>query len=67
MGIYADPKLNKWFMNEYHKYARRKLNMGKGCIRFTAMDDVPFKLIGRLAGKMTVQNWIRLYEKNIKK
>ena len=66
-GMQTDTKLKSWFMNEYHKYARRKLNMSNGWIRFTAMDDIPYTLVGRLAAKMSVVKWIRFYDNNVKK
>lgn len=66
-GIYANPKLYDWFVAEYPKYCRRKLDMGKSCIRFKAMDDIPYELIGELSRKMTADEWIALYEKNVKK
>jgi hypothetical protein len=34
MGIYANPKLLKWFVDEYPKHSKAKLDMGKSCIRF---------------------------------
>ena len=40
--------------------------MGKSCIRFKNMNKVPFKLIGELASKLNVEQWISLYEKAIK-
>lgn len=67
MGVYSDPGLMKWFKDEYLKHAKRKLDMGKSCIRFKKMDDIPFKLIGELAGKMSAAQWIERYESNIKK
>jgi len=67
MGIYADPKLLDWFTTEFPKHSKAKLDMGKSCIRFKKMDQIPFKLIGELASKMTVKEWIALYEKNLKK
>ncbi len=67
MGIYADEKLLKWFEAEYPKYSKRKLDMGKSCIRFKKMEDIPYELIGKLCGKMTVEAWIALYEKNLKR
>lgn len=67
MGIYADPVLLKWFTTEFPKHSKTKLDMGKSCIRFKKMDTIPFKLIGELAGKMTPQDWIGVYEKNMKK
>ena len=67
MGIYSDPKLLKWFTDEYPKHCKRKLDMGKSCIRLKYMDDIPYKLIGELASKMTPQDWIERYEAVMKK
>ena len=66
MGIYATPELLNWFMKEYPKHSKRKLDMGKSCIRFKRLDDIPFGLIGELCSKMTVKEWITVYEKEIK-
>ena len=67
MGIYADPKLLEWFVSEYPKHSKQKLDMGKSCIRFKKFDEIPYKLIGELMKKMTANEWIRLYETNMKK
>lgn len=67
MGIYADPDLLAWFNNEYPNYSKTKLDMGKSCIRFKKINEIPYDLIGKLAAKMTVQQWIALYEKQFKK
>ena len=67
MGVYANPDLMKWFVNEFPKHSDRKLDMGKSCIRFKKPEHVPVELIGELASKMTTQDWIDLYEKNVKK
>lgn len=66
MGIYAKKDLLDWFVNEYPKYSQRKLDMGKSCIRFKKIDDIPYDLIGELAGKMTPMDWIEVYESVIK-
>ena len=66
-GIYSDPDLLNWFTTEYPKHCKRKLDMGKSCVRFKKTGDIPYELIGELAAKMTVQQWIDLYEKNTKK
>ena len=66
-GIYADAELYDWFVAEYPKHCKRKLDMGKSCIRLKYMEDIPFELIGELATKMTVEQWITLYEKNVKR
>lgn len=64
MGIYANPELLNWFVAEYPKHCKSKLDMGKSCIRFKKPDDIPFKLIGELMKKITVKDWIELYEKS---
>jgi uncharacterized protein YdhG (YjbR/CyaY superfamily) len=66
-GIYADEKLLKWFTGEYPKYSDRKPDMGKSCIRFRKMDAVPYDLIGKLASKVTVDQWISTYKNVLKR
>jgi len=48
-GIYAIPELLAWFTSTYPKHSSQKLDMGKGCIRFKKLDQIPFDLIGELA------------------
>lgn len=67
MGVYADPKLLKWFTDAHAKASAKKLDMGKSCMRYKKPDDIPYKLIGELAGKVTPQQWIETYEKNFKR
>ena len=66
-GVYADKALFDWFVAEYPNHASRKLDMGKSCIRFKKMDDIPYELLGELFEKMTPDQWIALYEKNVKR
>lgn len=67
MGIYSDEKLLKWFVNEFPKHSKAKIDIGKSCIRFKYPDQIPFKLIGELVKKITPGEWIKLYEKNLRK
>lgn len=67
MGIYANKELYDWFVAEYANHAKYKLDMGKSCIRFKRMDDIPFDLIGQLMQKMTTDDWVNLYEANLKR
>ena len=67
MGIYADPKLLKWFTDEYAKTGQGKLDMGKSCMRFKKPENIPFDLIGELCTKITVETWIEMYETNLKR
>ena len=66
MGIYTDPELLQWFQTEYAQQCKYKLDMGKSCVRFKRMDDIPFDLIAELMGKMTPEDWINRYESAFK-
>ncbi len=67
MGMYAKPELLDWFTSEYPKHCKSKLDMGKSCVRFKKMEDIPYALLEELMKKMTVADWISIYEKNYKK
>ena len=67
MGIYSNPNLFDWFVSEYPKHCKRKLDMGKSCVRFKKAEEIPFDLIGELMQKMTIDDWISQYESVIKK
>lgn len=67
MGMYAKKELLDWFKVEFPKHSKCKLDMGKSCIRFKNIDDIPYKLLGELASKMTMDEWIGIYESQFKK
>ena len=67
MGLYSDPEMLKWFQDEWAKASKRKLDMGKSCIRFKKPDEIPFDLIGQLASKMSPADWIARYESVLKR
>jgi uncharacterized protein YdhG (YjbR/CyaY superfamily) len=67
MGVYANPALLQWFTEQYAATVKGKLDMGKSCIRFKKPENIPYKLIGELCSKMTVEEWIGTYENNYKK
>jgi uncharacterized protein YdhG (YjbR/CyaY superfamily) len=67
MGIYANPKLLKWFVDEYPKHSVTKLDMGKACIKFKKLETIPFKLLEELAAKITVEEWIECCTSILKK
>ncbi|MBK7233422.1 MAG: DUF1801 domain-containing protein [Saprospiraceae bacterium] len=67
MGIYSDPKLLDWFVGEYPKHSAQKLDMGKSCVRFKKLEEIPYKLIGELMKKVSVKDWIVTYESKLKK
>ncbi len=67
MGIYARKELLDWFVGEYPKHCKYKLDMGKSCIRFKKPDDIPYDLIAELVTKMTVEEWIDIYTTTVKR
>jgi len=66
-GIYANEEIYKWFVEEYPKYCQRKLDMGKTCIRFKKLEEIPYELLAALVRKISVNEWINTYESAIKK
>ncbi|MBL4605438.1 MAG: DUF1801 domain-containing protein [Flavobacteriaceae bacterium] len=67
MGMYAKKEVLDWFVAEYNKVCTYKLDMGKSCVRFKKLNDIPYDLIGELARKMGTEEWISIYEDQIKK
>ncbi|MEZ0610820.1 DUF1801 domain-containing protein [Fibrella sp. WM1] len=66
VGLYCDEALLNWFVGEYPKHSKTKLDMGKGCVRFKKPDQIPYTLLGELAAKLTPDNWITIYEQQRK-
>lgn len=62
MGLYGCRPLLDWFVAEYPKHSKAKLDMGKSCVRFKKPETIPFDLIAELAKKLTPQQWIEQYE-----
>ena len=67
MVLYSRKDLMDWFTSEYTKRCKYKLDMGKSCIRFKQMNDIPFDLIGELTAKVSTEEWIDIYESAFKK
>ena len=66
LSVYGDPKIEKWFKAAYAK-AGKKLDMGKSCLRFKSLDDLPLDVIGETMRKVSVEDFIAGYEKARKK
>ena len=62
LGLYAFDDIKKWFIDEYPHNSKTKLDMGKSCIRFKNINQVPYKLIAELSQKISVAMWIEKYE-----
>ena len=61
-GMYVDQELMQWFLEEYPKHVGSKLDMGKSCVRFKNIDQIPLELIAELAAKRSVDEWIARYQ-----
>jgi len=61
-GIYMDPDGEAWVRAEFEQ-AGKKLNMGKSCIRFRKLENVPLGVIGKIAGGQTVEEFLEAYDR----
>ena len=66
MGLYSDENLLNWFKGEYSKFTSLKLDMGKSCVRFKKSGEIPYALIGALIQKVSVEDWVLIYEEKFK-
>jgi hypothetical protein len=62
MAAYG-PELNAWFRAAY-RASGKKLDMGKACVRFRAVDDLALDVVGELLGKLPVDAYVALYERS---
>ena len=65
MGLYMDPVILKWFADEYPKYSKTKLDMGKGCVRFKNVNNIPYELIAQLCGKIRLEEYVNRYKESL--
>ena len=61
MCIYMNADLSQWFTEEWKKTGK-KLDMGKACVRFKRLDDLPLEVIGKLIARVPVKKYIAAYE-----
>ena len=61
MAVYQDQEIEKWLRQQYAT-SGMKLDMGKSCIRFKSIEQVPLDVIGELFSKVTVQEFIAGYQ-----
>ena len=60
IGLYMNPTLSTWFTSEYKK-SGKKLDMGKGCVRFKKLDDLALEVVGRTIARVPVKEHIGNY------
>jgi hypothetical protein len=63
MNIYGDPKAAKWFKSAY-KAKGKKLDMGKSCVRFKKVEDLPLDVVAEVVGRTPMEDWIRIYRES---
>jgi CobQ-like glutamine amidotransferase family enzyme len=61
MGIYGDQGNRAWFEQEAADRGA-KLDIGKSCVRFKALEDLPLDLVGDAIARLPVEDFIRIHE-----
>ena len=62
MMAYGDPKKYAWLKDQFKK-AGKKMDMGKSCLHFNSLDDIPVDAVATLIGSHTPAQWIAIYKK----
>ena len=65
MGCYMDPEQDRR-LRESFALAAKKLDMGKSCVRFRKLEDLPLEAIGQIVASMPPDAYIARYEANRK-
>jgi uncharacterized protein YdhG (YjbR/CyaY superfamily) len=60
IALYMNPTLSNWFTSEYKK-SGKKLDMGKGCVRFKKLEDLALDVVGRTVARVPVEEHIANY------
>jgi uncharacterized protein YdhG (YjbR/CyaY superfamily) len=60
-SIYGHPDVDAWFRSAYAA-SGKKMDMGKGCVRFKKLDDLPLDVVGQLIARVSVEECIARYE-----
>ena len=61
MSVYGSPETEEWFRREYEA-SGKKLDMGKSCVRFSSIDQLPLDLIGEVVAGTSVDDYIESYK-----
>jgi hypothetical protein len=59
-NVYGDPDTERWFRERWAATGR-KLDMGKSCVRFRSVDDLPLDVIGEVIGRTDVDTYVERY------
>ncbi|MGM0446016.1 MAG: iron chaperone [Bacillota bacterium] len=63
--VYQSEALKRWLLKQFEK-ENKKIDMGKSCLRFKKIDDLPLKAVGELIKRISVQKFIDIYEESRK-
>lgn len=65
MCVYGGTEHESWFRKEWAKTGK-KLDMGKCCVRFKKLEDLPLEVIGKTIARVPSKEYIAYYESVIK-
>lgn len=57
MNVYGDSETEQWFRKAFEETGK-KLNMGKSCVRFRKVADLPLEVIGQAIARTPVKKYI---------
>ena len=60
-NVYADGSVEGWFRERYLATGKR-LDMGKSCVRFRKLDDLPLELVGEAIARTPVAEFVETYK-----
>ena len=63
MSVYGDSDHKRWFETAWKKTGK-KLDMGKSCIRFKKLEDLPLELVGEVIRRVPAKKWIEIYQRS---
>ena len=63
LGVYGDEGASTWFRERWTETGK-KLDMGKSCVRFRRLDDLPLELVGEAIGRLSVDEFLAAYERS---
>jgi len=61
MNVYGDEAMARWFKSAF-KARGKKLDMGKSCVRFKTVDDLPLDVVAETVARTPMDEWVRIYE-----
>jgi len=60
-NVYGDPGTERWFRDRYAA-SGKKLDMGKSCVRFRRLEELPLDVIGETISRADLETFLARYE-----